>query len=749
MEAAKVAETPKTEIEHVSAAPVERGIAVGTVAAPFLTGIAAPFLDPNAGLFVTTLGVGWAGLAGAAFSGLLHGERLRSLPAGDIIEAQREPMFASALATVWGVATGTMLGPQGTDSLVAGFLDFTSIEGAMSCAWWSLTGYTALKLRRVLRSAPRKGAPAKKAKGGKKSEVDQILHLWHEHISGPEGLHVGNELTVWTHSPEGWNGRIEAPAGKAVEVSAETISSLYQVPVSQVFMAPGASMRHMLLTVLLQEYGEGTAGAGLAGEWQRRVAAKGKLLPGTHLEQIQTDPKTGAQVAYVVAGDDSDMLPRGVDPIALAGALRIENPLLLAYEAGTNPRKAVVRLFDKNPLETPTPLPDPGVLDITEDGCIEIGVMASGAPAEIQVYDHVIGALHLGVFGVTGSGKGGVIQLVSLALHRAGFAIIYVDPKGSSNPTVERMAAFSGTTLENSPQGSIGALRVAYGLLEHRKTLGMQNFVESPGCPRVLVVVDEIDKLVNHPEYGDEAALIISGIASQARSLGITLLIAGQMLNADKIGGTDIRNNVLNGGSLVLLRTDSAQTNLTDLPDSFAGVDPSRIPACWTPQDPVLVYSRDRSERPLRERTFGLGYVSTGAPSMFRTYFLTAQQAVPLMRAEGPVLPLDWPRWDDRMAIASTEVTDKGSPASPGKGATLESFMGQESPTRSATVRDEILHFLESRDPLAGPVTFQELKDATGRPDSSLSNVLGKLGKEGRITGIGTGKYSLVDDSEE
>src|SRR5690606_281448 len=133
-----------------------------------------------------------------------------------------------------------------------------------------------------------------------------IVQLWSQHISAPGGQHPGQELELWTHSPERWTGIIRAQAGKTASVRAETVSSLYRVPVGQVELKPGAHEGEMRIAVTLTSLVPAPESAGLAGLWGKRVARKGGVAPGTHLEQVQIDPATGSEVAFVVADDRSE-----------------------------------------------------------------------------------------------------------------------------------------------------------------------------------------------------------------------------------------------------------------------------------------------------------------------------------------------------------------------------------------------------------------------------------------------------------
>ncbi|MFW3477488.1 hypothetical protein [Streptomyces microflavus] len=306
---------------------------------------------------------------------------------------------------------------------------------------------------------------------------------------------------------------------------------------------------------------------------------------GTHLQDIQDDPNTGGQVAVVVAGDNLDRLTHP-DRMDLAGALRIKNPSSSPTNPARTPRGRHPT-HGPQPLEAGVPFPGTHVLKANTNGYVQIGVGVSGFPARIQLHDPALGAQHCIVAGVTGSGKGGTLQLIALAHHVNGSAIIYADPKGSSNPAIETMAAYSGL----GPEGAMGALRVWFHILQHRiiesARIGMKNFQPSDDRPWSPLILDEASKLLGeNAEHKKEATYIVNAGATLGRSMGMPVILANQLMQLAQLGGdAAIRDNVFYGGSLILLRSDSQQKHLVDLPENFAGCNPSDIPRHGPPTD--------------------------------------------------------------------------------------------------------------------------------------------------------------------
>lgn len=260
--------------------------------------------------------------------------------------------------------------------------------------------------------------------------------------------------------------------------------------------------------------------------------------------------------------------------------MRVKNPLLISYEPRQNPREAVIRMMEHNPLEQGTPFPGTHVLKANPNGYIELGRGVSGFPARIQLHDPALGAQHCIIAGVTGSGKGGTLQIIALAHHINGSAIINADPKGSSNPAIEQMAAYSGL----GPDQAMGALRIWFHILQHRVNesarLGMKNFKPAPDRPWVPLILDEASKLLGeNAEHRKEATFIVNAGATLGRSLGMPVILANQLMQLAQLGGdAAIRDNVFYGGSLILLRSDSQQKHLVDLPENFVSCNPSDIP---------------------------------------------------------------------------------------------------------------------------------------------------------------------------
>lgn len=712
----------------------EKRFAVAEIAAPLVTAGTLAFTNPSTTETLTTFLAAPTILAGV--TALASAETLHKLPAGDILHAHRLPFGVSTAACI-AAAVAAHAGPAGVDSLIASFVNMPSLAGLVSVAWWSATGFVGYSLRRVLRTSrrPAVAQPLQAAQAAPDTPANQVLLRWHNYISSDRGTHPGQHLHLTAHGDDAWTGVIEAEPGRDVTVTADTISGVYRIPAAWVVITDGPHNSSKLVLVhTTAPTVEQAQYSALEALWLQRVAHKSGCMPGTHLEGAIPDPATGGVAAWIVADEDTDALSVP-EPYRVAGALR-KTTLLVSVEPTMNPRKAKLRIMDRSPLQDGQPLPSPEVLRANKNGFIQLGSGISGRPGRLQLFDPKIGAQHIIVAGVTGSGKGGVLQLICLSYHVNGFAIIYADPKGSSNPAVAKMAAHSGLGKD----GAIGALRVAYAILLHRieesAATEAKNFQASDERPFIGVVLDEFAQLLGEKaEHKKEAAFIVAAIAEQGRSLGMAMVLCGQIMNLDKMGGdTSIRDNIFYGGALVLLRSDSAQKDRVDLPDSFAGVDPSKIPAFWKSDDETLIYDPDLPDDD-PSRTFGVGYVvgPDERAEMMRAWLL--ESADGMYDPERIVIPADFPDWDDRDDIALTPVGPAAEDIDEdGDGG----WTPGPAPARTAkepTAEEKIRLVLEDRrDPIGEEVGYLHLdhiEQMTGVARKTIENTVSRMVKAG------------------
>ncbi|WP_149563184.1 type IV secretory system conjugative DNA transfer family protein [Streptomyces cacaoi] len=754
-----------------NAQPAERAAAIAQVFLPIGAGLLAPALDPSAAAAASAAFVAGATFAGANYMNRL-GRWANVLPGIDIARAHRDTMGISTITTGMSLTLGLAEGWEGADILMAGALDPVSVPGILSLGWWAAVGLVGYRLRRVFgrhrRPVPQQASPARPNSGppAPVTPAEKIMAAWERTISDPDkGQHRHQALTDVTVYLTYWTGRIIAPAGTSVNVTREAVSSVYRVNPDWISFGAGDHAGEARITVSYVQPTELNPDT-LEGAWTR---VQKRVLPKTHLARVEQDPNTGGQSALVEADDDLDALPRTVELGELAGALR-RSVDLVSYEPKRNPRQAIVRVMDSNPLEAGHPFEGLESLKATPGGWVNVGKIVSGYPARLQLYDRKLGALHVIVAGATGSGKGGALQVISLAYHANGMAQIYADPKGASNPALPRMAAYSGLGNYNA----LGAMRLSWWVLQHRieeaARLELKNFEPSASRPYCATILDEAaQKLGPGAVNRKEAVKIVKDGASLGRSLGLPWVLANQTMNLDQIGGEQaIRANLLTGGTWVILRTDSDQVNLGDLPEGFGGVDPSLIPPVWADEDDSLVYDPSVEEGDPR-RTFGLGYIAApgGRAGMMR--IATLEDATPYIQPDHIAAPLDVPWWGDEAEMEERAMTPipgfeekgEGDEDGPETGEAGPRFAGVDLPkTKERTASEKILDALrDESDPLYVDALDQDddispedidyvprgdLLTATGLNDSTFANNLKALEAAGKIHRITEGKTTKV-----
>ncbi|WP_044377414.1 hypothetical protein [Streptomyces noursei] len=754
------------------AEPAERAAAALQIVLPVGVGILAPNLDPNAAACV---GAGF--LAGATFAGANYMGRLgrwaNQLPGIDIARAHRDTMGISTITTGMALAVGQLGGAETSEALMAGVLEPTTLPGILSLGWWAAVVFTGWRLRRVFgrqkievkqTSTPTQAGPTNAGSPAPVSLADKMIAAWGRVISDPTtGRHRNQVLSDVVIYADRWEGRITAALGDSVTVSKEAISSLFGRSVGDIEMKVGAHSGEAFITVWYTQRAELDPST-LQGAWKR---VRARVLPKTHLEEVGKDENTGGQVARVVADDDLDALPRVVNVAELAGALR-RSIDLVSYEPGRrDPRRAIIRVMDHNPLEAGHDFQGLDSLVATPGGWVNIGKIVSGFPARIQLFDPQLGALHFVIAGTTGSGKGGTAQMISLAYHANKMAQIYGDPKGASNPAIPKMAAYSGLTKH----GALGAMRLSWWALQHRieeaARLELKNFEPSAMRPYCATLLDEAAQmLAPGVPNRKEAVKIVKDGASLTRSMGMPWVLINQTVNLDQLGSEQaIRANLLAGGTWIILRTDSDQVHLGDLPPGFEGLNPSLIPPVWAEEDDALVYDPTVEESDPR-RTFGLGYVAApgGRAGMMRVD--TLEDATSHIRPENIMAPVDVPWWGDEAYMEELAQTPiPGFEEKDGEGGTDEagtSFAGVDLPKvkKEQTAEEKVLAALrDESDPMYVDMVDEgdeidpddidyvergQLLAACEVPESTFANVLNKLEKKGQIHRIKDGKGSKV-----
>ncbi|MFD3883038.1 type IV secretory system conjugative DNA transfer family protein [Streptomyces microflavus] len=704
--------------------------------------------------------VAGAGACTAAGARLAGGHTTLNLPETSLVRRQAWSLVSASGASLLSLLSGFIDGAAGPDALLSTVFAPSWAQAGyavMSGAWWAATGFTVWSLRKQLlyrqpaptpTPAPEPAAPQEQPSNpvvpqqiSPTGSVAQILHLW-QYIGGPNGVAPDHLLKDVDVAPDGsWTGRVRSPLGKTVSsyVNQGTLAQVYAVPDAWVTVAEGFNSGERIVAVRAQAPAP-TAGVDDStpqGVWAAYVAAPGRPLPGTTLENIgvNTPEQGGGWRAYVRA--DRRRVPTP-DLIDLAAALGVERLSLISYVTTSDPTRAIVRVMDRNPLEDGMPIPTLDALTASTGGYIPIGRYVTMTEVLIQLCEPGDGAKHMMIAGATGSGKSALIEVIALACHANGYALVLADPKGNSfRKHTYDMAAVHGFGID----GSMNALRTAHAKLKQaQKDLegtGENTFTHTPQRPLTVVVLDEASRLLNkNSPVKDEAVAIVDDFASLGRALGFSLVLANQIVNLDQLGGSQaVRTNLIGGGTLVMLRTSSGQKHLADLPDEFGHIDPSQIPQTW-----VRELSLDGIPDGDPRRTYGLGY---GAGPGAMAEMMRTSYAPDLATLFDParVVRLDLTDID-----TTTPAHTTPPPTAPATHALPHSTAAAAAPVKE-TVEDKVLAVL--RETGGGALRRKQILDLTGAKDAQLDRVLKKLRETGAVInpdGI-EGLYALPTDN--
>lgn len=254
------------------------------------------------------------------------------------------------------------------------------------------------------------------------------------------------------------------------------------------------------------------------------------------------------------------------------------------------------------------PLPERAGLDyqfIDESAGLPLATGVDGEPVE---FDPKVDP-HLLVAGLTGGGKSIVLQNALYGAIVRGWSVVVIDPvKGAAD---FRFAVPYATSVATTVMDAQAAMKAVYAQVVARKTLnsehGVGSYRDLPAVVRpahMLVVIDEFTSLLGADtvpkESGDpdadaerekvlesNAAKALIGtmagkIAREARSAGVTLLLATQKLTAKTLdsipGAGDLRTNMsrMIVGKATQGDLQAALRAPFDAPDMGATIPPGR-----------------------------------------------------------------------------------------------------------------------------------------------------------------------------
>jgi hypothetical protein len=485
--------------------------------------------------------------------------------------------------------------------------------------------------------------------------------------------------------------------------------------------------------------------------WQDDVAGTDGSLPGSKLVDVVTTDYGWTAVIVLKKGNWRKAVTAAHD---IAGDLDLpEEALQIEKAVGKSARRAIIAVFDHNPLQAGTTHPGPQILNKTT-GQADVGIFYDGAPARYAFWKPS-GPVHSVVYGATDGGKSRFLDMLLGTERHNGIVSWVCDPQGGQSLPRWREAV---DWYEDTAQGGLAMLYEVrkvmyersgrYSLMEWtddkgRVLRGRDHFVVDDPDALISVTIDEAHRVLAQPG----AVALVLEIVLMARKCGIKLRLVFQGPKANMFGAgpesTDIREQ-LQSGNTVMFRTASALTDSIGLPGWE--VNPSQLPMYW----------------PDGTSTAGLGYIKgpDNRQAMFRAHFdrdpahwattgdtpapeKSAQDAcgksyterldrlAARLRGETPVLPDD--AFTDT-ATDSARMTPSSDPI-----AQAAAAIEAEAP---AGTDDMVAAYLAER---GRPVGRNTIAQGTGLTVSAVKNALTRLKKKGLAKDTDRGIWAHPD----
>lgn len=346
--------------------------------------------------------------------------------------------------------------------------------------------------------------------------------------------------------------------------------------------------------------------------WQDNVAGVDGSLPGSKLVDVVTTDYGWTGVIVLKKGNWRKAVSAAND---IAGDLDLPEEMLQIEKAmGKSARRAIIAVFDRNPLQKGTDHPGPQILN-TATGQAKVGIFYDGDPAHYAFWKPS-GPVHSVVYGATDGGKSRFLDMLLGTERHNGIVSWVCDPQGGQSLPRWREAV---DWYEDTAQGGLAMLHevrkvmyersARYSMMEFtdekgRKLRGRDHFVVNAPDPLISVTIDEAHRVLALPG----AVALLFEIVLMSRKCGIKIRLVFQGPKANYFGSgpesTDIREQ-LQSGNTVMFRTASALTDAIGLPGWE--VNPSQLPMYW----------------PDKTSTAGLGYIKgpDNRQAMFRAHF--------------------------------------------------------------------------------------------------------------------------------
>lgn len=483
--------------------------------------------------------------------------------------------------------------------------------------------------------------------------------------------------------------------------------------------------------------------------WQENVASSDGSLPGSKLVDVVTTDYGWTGVIVVKKGNWRRAVAALPD---IAGDLDLAEEMIQVEKAtGKSARRAIIAIFDHNPLAKGTDYPGPHILN-TETGQASVGIFYDGAPAHYAFWKPS-GPVHSVIYGATDGGKSRFLDMLLGTERHNGIVSFVCDPQGGQSLPRWRESvdwyedtALGGLAMLHEVRKIMYERSGRYSMMpftDHkgRQLRGRDHFVVGDPDPLISVTIDEAHRVL---ALSGGPALVLE-IVLMARKCGIKLRLVFQGPKANMYGSgpesTDIREQ-LQSGNTVMFRTASTLTDSIGLPGW--DVNPSQLPMYW----------------PDKTSTAGLGYIKgpDNRQAQFRAHFdrdpahWALSGSTPTLEASAAACTgKAYTERHDRLAarlrgetvslpdetIAATTAASHVDPIA-AAGAAIEA----EAPAGSD---DRVAAFLLQR---GRPVGRNVIAQETGLTVSAVKNSLSRLKKTGRAIAVDRGVWAHPDHAD-
>jgi len=489
--------------------------------------------------------------------------------------------------------------------------------------------------------------------------------------------------------------------------------------------------------------------------WEDDVACPDGSLPGSKLVDVVTTDYGWTGVIVLKKGNWRKAVSAAND---IAGDLDLPEEMVQIEKAmGQSAKRAIIAVFNRNPLQDGTTHPGPQILN-KETGQAEVGIFYDGKPSRYAFWKPS-GPVHSVIYGATDGGKSRFLDMLLGTERHNGIVSIVCDPQGGQSLPRWREAvdwyedtAYGGLAQLYAIRNVMYERSARYSLMEWtdhkgRVLRGRDHFVVDDPDPLISVTIDEAHRVLALPG----AVALVLEIVLMARKCGIKLRLVFQGPKANMFGAgpesTDIREQ-LQSGNTVMFRTASALTDSIGLPGWE--VNPSQLPMYWPDGTSTagLGYIKGPDNRQAMFRAHfdrdPAHWATTGTtPTMEKTAAAVAGKAynerldrlAARLRGETPVLP------DDAFTDGPTDaarLTPSSDPITQASAA-----IAAEAP---AGTDDKVAAFLAERGRPVGRVTIAQ---ETGLTVSAVKNALTRLKNKKQAIDVDRGVWAHPDHADK